>query len=218
MAPSSEPGLLVLHALALMRVADEEAVAERFGLDPGEARELLLDGEARGWVQRLRLADLSGWTLTTSGSREHSNRLALEMADVEARRAVRAVYEDFIPLNERFLAAMTHWKVRPTLLEPQAANDHRDPRWDERVLIGLHVLVREARPLCARLEQVLDRFGGYADRLTTAVRQVDRGDMAWLDQLRNVSLHAVWLELFDDLRMSLQVEEAAGGGSPRGAA
>lgn len=210
MAPSSEPGLLVLHALALMRVADEDAVVGRFVLDPREVRELLLDHEAQGWVQRLRLAGVSGWTLTTSGYREHSRQLAAEMADADAKRAVLAVYEDFIPLNERFLAALTHWKVRPTPLEPQAANDHRDPRWDERVLIGLHVLVREVRPLCARLEQVLDRFGGYEDRLTTALRRVDRGEMAWLDQLRNVSLHAVWLELFDDLRMSLQVEEAAG--------
>ncbi len=210
MAPSSEPGLLVLHALALMRVADQDAVAERFGLDPREVRELLLDDEARGWVQRLRLADVSGWTLTTSGYREHSRQLASEMADAAARRAVLAVYEEFMPLNERFLAALTHWKVRPTALEPQAANDHRDPRWDERVLIGLHVLVREVRPLCARLEQVLARFEGYGDRLTAALRRVDRGEMAWLDQLRDVSLHAVWLELFEDLRMSLQVEEPRG--------
>lgn len=211
MASSSEPGLLVLHALALMRVADEDAVVGRFGLDPSEVRELLLDAEARGWVQRLRLAGVSGWTLTTSGDREHSRQLAAEVADGEARRAVLAVYEDFIPLNERLLAALTHWKVRPTPLDPRAPNDHRDPRWDERVLIGLHVLVREVRPLCDRLEQVLERFEGYEERLSTALRHVDRGEMAWLDQLRNDSLHAVWLELFDDLRMSLQVEEAAGG-------
>jgi len=60
------------------------------------------------------------------------------------------------------------------------------------------------------LEQALVRFDGYAERLSTALRHVDRGEMAWLDQLRNVSLHAVWLELFDDLAMALQVEEAAG--------
>lgn len=210
MAPSSQPGLLVLHAVALMRVADEGAVIGRFDLDPREVRELLLDDEARGWVQRLRLAGVSGWTLTTSGYREHARQLASEMANAETRRAVLAVYEDFVPLNERFLAALTHWKVRPTPLDPRAANDHRDARWDERVLIGLHVLVREVRPLCARLEQVRDRFGGYADRLAAALRRVDRGETAWLDQLRNVSLHAVWLELFDDLRMSLQVEEPAG--------
>jgi hypothetical protein len=209
MASSSDPGLLVLHALMLMRVADHGAIAERFRLAPREVGELLLDAEARGWVRRLGLAGVSGWALTSAGHREHSRQLAEELADADARPAVLAVYEDFKPLNERFLATVTYWKVRPTPLDPRAANDHRDPRWDERVLIGLHVLVREVGPLCARLEQVLDRFGGYADRLTTALRRVDQGDTAWLDQLRNVSLHAVWLELDEDLRASLHAEKRA---------
>ena len=53
---SSEPTLLVLHAVRLLGFADEGRVAARFALDRGEVVESLEDFEAFGWVQRSRFA------------------------------------------------------------------------------------------------------------------------------------------------------------------
>jgi hypothetical protein len=205
---SSSPDFLVLHALLLAGVADAEAVARRFDLNPREVHELLLDDESRGWVQRVRLTVGTGWTLTRAGQREHSRHLAQEVgADVKS--TIRGVYEDFVPLDVRFMTALGYWQTGPAPREPWAVNEHRNSAWDERILIQFHVLLRDARPLCARLEQTLDRFRGYADRLATALRRVDRGDWTWLDQQRDVSLLSVWAELREDLQCSLEVEGAA---------
>lgn len=209
MATSSATDLLVLHALLLMGVADDLAVAQRFGLDQREVRELLLDDEARGWVHRVRHATRPAWALTGAGHQEHSRQLAAEMAAGGLRGAVLAVYEEFVPLDARFSAALAYWQVGPTPSGPLAGNEHRDGRWDDRVLIQLHVLVHQVAACCARLEQVLDRFRGYPGRLSAALRQVDKGELAWLDQLRDVSLAAVWFELREDLLTTLQLEGAA---------
>src|SRR5688572_20901844 len=58
---SSPPDLLVLHAVWLLGMADDAAVARRFGLDPAVAEELLLDFQASGWIQRVSFPDISGW-------------------------------------------------------------------------------------------------------------------------------------------------------------
>lgn len=210
MAISSPPDLLVRHALLLTGMADPATVARRFSLDEVEVGELLLDDEARGWVQRVGFADQSWWALTIAGRAEHSRRLAAEVADAGAGPVIAAVHREFRPLNARLLAAVRHWRTRPVPGDPLAANDHRNFVWDERVLIELHVLVREVRPLCERLESSLDRFAGYPERLAVALRRVDHGELAWIDGPESDSLHGVWRELRDDLLASLQVERGAG--------
>lgn len=211
MAFPSPPDLLVRHALRLRGLAEPAAIAGRFGLDEAEVRELLLDDEARGWVYQVGYAGLSGWALTAAGHAEHSRRLAAELAAAGVRPVLTAVHREFGPLHARFLAAVAHWQVRPSVEDPFAENDHRDYRWDERVLFELYVLVGAARVLCERLESSLERFAGYADRLAAALRQADRGKTAWLDRLRSDSLHGVWFELQEDLRASLQLEPDAAG-------
>jgi len=45
---TSEPAILVLHAVRLLGFADTDRVASRFGLDRAEVEESLLDFEAFG--------------------------------------------------------------------------------------------------------------------------------------------------------------------------
>jgi hypothetical protein len=64
-------------------------------LDPDMAHELLLDFEARGWVQHSSFGDRSGWSVTDAGRTENERRLGVEIGVAAVREAVRALHTDF---------------------------------------------------------------------------------------------------------------------------
>ncbi len=130
-------------------MADAAAVARRTGLAREVAEELLLDDEARGWVSRVAFADLAGWSLTEAGRVEGERRLAEELERTGAGPSVDDAHDTFARLNERFLATLTRWQIRPQPWDRLAANDHDDPVWDGRVLDELASYRRRLAPLCA---------------------------------------------------------------------
>lgn len=203
---ASSPDLLVLHALRLMGMADDGALARRFGLDRALVNETVLDHEASGRVEGVGFADLSGWTLTDLGHVEHARLIASELEESGARATVASVHERFIPLNGRVLTAVTNWQIRPLPGDPLAANDHSDWRWDERVWDALRSARRNVTPLCADLAASLDRFRGYPERLTHALDMVDDGDRSWIDRPSADSFHGAWFELHEDLLATLALK------------
>lgn len=209
MGHTSASGLLVLHAVRIRGFADSHAVARRFALDPEDARELLLDFEALGWVRHSRFADSGGWSLTERGRAENERLLRDEVEATGVRAAVSAAHDDFAKLNARFLKTITDWQVRPTPWDPLARNDHTDFRWDDRVLDALGGLGRRLRPVCTALADSLDRFDGYADRFSTAYAKVERGERSWVDRTGVDSCHTVWFELHEDLLATLGIERGS---------
>ena len=109
----------------------------------------------------------------------------------------------------RFLAAVTRWQLRPMPGDPLAANDHSDPRWDDRVITSLAELGTALGPLCEGLSAALARFGGYAARYTAAASRVQRGEVSWIDGLGIDSCHVVWIQLHEDLLATLGRGRAA---------
>jgi len=206
MAYESPTDLLVLHAIRLKGMADVGSVVERFSLDRALVEELLLDYEARRWIERVGFADLSGWTLTGTGRVENSRRLAAELAETGAREPIADSHSIFLQLNGLFLTAVTKWQIRPTPWDPLAANDHDDWRWDERVIKELASLRRRLQPVCERLSGTLTRFDGYPDRFSAALDRVDQGQTAWVDQPGIDSCHLIWFELHEDLLATLGLE------------
>ena len=79
MTHGSAEDLLVLHAVRLLGVADDHAVARRFALDPAVTKELLLGYQAFGWITWSEFAGIGGWSLTTAGRAENERRLAAEL-------------------------------------------------------------------------------------------------------------------------------------------
>jgi hypothetical protein len=116
----------------------------------------------------------------------------------------------FLPLNRRFGAACTDWQIRPARLDPMAFNDHTDWGWDERVLRTLGSVAASFRLLCAQLTEGLARFGGYADRYSSALGQVDRGHRAWVDAPDRDSCHMLWIQFHEDLLATLGIPRGPG--------
>jgi signal transduction histidine kinase len=209
MSRTSDPELLVLHAVRLLGVADDQAVANRFALDLATTKELLLDDQAFGLVTWSEFAGLGGWSLTPAGRAENERRLGAELAEAPSLTAVRAIHEDFLPFNARLQAACTRWQLRPTPTDPLAFNDHTDPAWDAVVLQELAEIGQALNSLAARLAQTLERFDGYDERFANALTQAHAGDTAWVDSASVDSCHRVWFELHEDLIATLGITRTA---------
>jgi hypothetical protein len=198
--------LLVLHAVRLRGMADNRAVAQRCGVGRKVADELLLDHQAYGWITWSEFAGVGGWSLTDPGRAENERRLAAELRAVAGGdAAVRAAHERFLPLNDRLLRACTDWQIRPVPGAAMAANDHRDPDWDGRVLTELGALSGELSPVVAELTGVLERFRGYDTRFAAALARAQAGEPSWVDRSGADSCHSVWFELHEDLVATLGI-------------
>ena len=201
---------LALHGLRVLGYAGAPRIAGRYGLDPGATAEYLLDHQARGWVSRTSFGGSSGWSLTDAGRAEDERRLAAELDLAGARDEVAAAHRQFLPLNDRLGAACTNWQIRPAPGEPLAANDHTDPRWDDRVLDTLASLGGSLRRVCEPLAGRLSRFGGYAGLYGSAVAKARAGQYAWIDAPDRDSCHLVWIQFHEDLLATLGLDRGPG--------
>lgn len=102
----STPDLLCLHAVRLLGGADTAKVAGRFGLDSDQARELLLDFQARGWVSLWEFAGDRSWSVTDLGRAENERQLTGELDACSGREVVTQAHR-FRP-TERFVRASSH--------------------------------------------------------------------------------------------------------------
>jgi len=201
----------VLHGPRVMGFAPTSGVAARYRLDRDLTHELLLDYEARGWVQHSSFAGRSGWSVTEAGRTENERRLKVELGLAGARDAVHAIHTEFVPLNRRFGSACTNWQIRPSRVDPMAFNDHTDWTWDERVLRTLTSVEQQFSHLCRRLADRLQRFDGYADRYAAALSKVDAGHRRWVDAADLDSCHTVWIEFHEDLLATLGIPRGSDG-------
>ena len=199
----SSTELLVLHGVRIKGMADMDTISRRFALDPAEVQEHLLDYEASGVIQRVAFADVRGWSLTEAGRKENERLLASELNQAAARDVVAQSHTAFVPLNARFLDAITRWQIHPTRRDAMASNDHSDWAWDERVLGELASLSEKLRRIEEPLAASLSRFAGYSDRIAAALVRVDQGQRKWVDEPNTDSCHTVWFEFHEDLLATL---------------
>ena len=150
----------------------------------------------------------SGWSLTDRGRAENERQLAAELDAQGARELVAGVHRRFLPLNARFLEAMTRWQIQPTPGNSMASNDHTDFRWDDRVISSLKSIGRQLVPLEADLVDALTRFAGYSERYNAALAHLERSEHEWADGLGIDSSHLGWIQLPEDLLASLGLDRA----------
>jgi hypothetical protein len=190
-------------------MADERAVAARFGVERALASEVLLDCQAFGWVSWSEFAGTGGWSLTEAGRAENERQLSVELEEVDGADVVREAYRVFLSLNERLQRACTDWQIRPSAEDSLAFNDHSDPAWDGKVIDELAALGHALEAVSEQLTSVLDRFQGYDVRFSTALGRVIAGDHSWVDRTGADSCHTVWFELHEDLLATLGLARGA---------
>ena len=208
MGHPSPPELLVLHGVRVAGFVDTEVLAMRLMLAPELVDELLLDAQARGWITRHSFADTTGWAVTDAGRAHDEAALAAELDAHGIRPLAEQTHLRFLPLNARFLTAMTDWQLRPQPWDRLAANDHTDWRWDERVLRSLGHIGARLGELMQPLEDALPRFQGYAVRYRHALGRVERGERDWVDGVGRDSCHAVWMQVHEDLIATLGIDRS----------
>lgn len=205
MTTSSNPRFLVLHALRVKGLASDEVVVALSGLPAAEVAERLGALLTEGLIVR-REGRMAGSMLTPSGKAAYPPLVKADVEPAERQAALAAAYDAFLPVNGDFKRVCTEWQVRTDSGQP---NDHSDPGYDEGVVARLgEVHTRVVAPL-KELTTVMDRFGTYAVRLDAALERVRSGEVAAFARPLADSYHDIWMELHQDLLLSLRRERSA---------
>lgn len=196
---------LAVHVLKVKGLASAEDLAEVTGrTDLAPALEELIGEE----LVKLRTGRIGGYTLTKAGREAHPVLLAAAVTD-EERAGVAKTYEAFLPVNGRFKQICTRWQVRDGGSEP---NDHSDPDYDARVVDELAEAHEEVVEALAPAADASCRFGRYPVRFEAALKRVRSGDAGAFARPMSNSYHDVWMELHEDLMLTLGRERDAADG------
>jgi hypothetical protein len=203
-AVHSDPRFRVLHALRVKGFAKVDVLSELTGLPVAE-----VEGELAG-LQHEELAVFrearSLWQLSPKGREEHATTLAMDVHHPHLREALSVHYGPFLKLNEEFKELCGEWQ-----LKDGSPNDHNDSGYDRRVVDRLLGVDARVQPICHELGLVLERFSPYAHRLRQTADRVDRGDRNMFTGVMCGSYHDVWMELHEDLILTLGIDRAKEG-------
>jgi hypothetical protein len=205
---STSPALLVMHALRIKGLAGEDVLSRMTGLASADVTAEATD-LTESDLAVVRTGRFAGWALTPKGRERYGDLLAEERQKVGANSDLRTAYDQFVSLNEGFKTVCTAWQVRD--LDTQLLNDHTDPAYDIEVIGRLGAIHDEVLPVIGQLRGVLSRFGGYRDRLADSYRRVQAGDRDAFTRPMSESYHDVWMELHEDLLLTLNISRDSAG-------
>lgn len=202
------PALLVMHALRIKGLAGEDVLCRMTGLVPAE----VAAQTARLTESNLAVARtgrFAGWSLTAAGRERYDELLSDERGQFGDSGDLRSAYDRFGSLNDDFKAVCTAWQVRD--LDSQLLNDHQDPAYDAEIIGRLGAVHGAVLPIVEQLSGVLRRFGGYRLRLVDSYRRVQAGDRDAFTRPMSESYHDVWMELHQDLLLTLDISRESAG-------
>jgi len=203
MAFSSQPDFLVLHAVRLKGMADSESVADVMGLPLETTHEVASDLSEQQLLDHKQTKVVSGWRLTAEGRERHQAALVDDVDRSGCAALLDECYRVFLDLNETLKVVCTDWQLRTDGSGTQVPNDHSDADHDARVRDRLGVIHGEIVPVADRLGAEYLRFGRYAPRFTRALDRLDGGDHHAFTRPLYGSYHDVWMELHQDLLLTL---------------
>jgi hypothetical protein len=204
MGISSAQRFLVLHSLRIKGFAKVDVLCELSGLAAAEVE---------GHLKALAEAELAMfrearalWQLSPKGREAHGAALAEDVKQVGLQEGLRARYEDFLELNDAFKVLCGDWQLRDG-----NPNDHSDATYDEAVIDRLGGIDGRAQPILRTMGDAVDRFAGYGPRLAGTVGKVAAGDHHLFTGVMCNSYHDIWMELHEDLILSLGIDRAKEG-------
>ena len=140
---------------------------------------------------------LSKYLLTAAGRRVLGEALKRERERIGSEELDR-IYAGFMNLDVELKRLASVWQVYASG-PPPILNDHKDPRYDERIIRNLVRLHHRVTPLLERLAQQCPRYSVYAARLSHALSRLTEGASECFTSAHVDSYHNVWFELHEDL-------------------
>ncbi|HEX9260704.1 MAG TPA: hypothetical protein VF855_14280 [Acidimicrobiales bacterium] len=204
MGHQSDPRFRVLHALRVKGFAKSDVLADLTGLPLGDVEEELAGLQAAELAAFREARAL--WQLTPHGRVGHADALAKDVHAPHLREAMSRHYEPFLELNEEFKELCGEWQLRDG-----SPNDHSDAAYDGRVIEKLTLIDQRAQPICTALGQIMDRFAPYGPRLGHTAQRVQQGEHNLFTGVMCGSYHDVWMELHEDLILTLGIDRAKEG-------
>jgi hypothetical protein len=194
----------VAHALRIKQVAtvvELATMASMTALEVERSLEALQEAGEATLRARHQL-----WQLTPEGIAHHAGWLAHEADHGAGVELVRRSYADFLPLNVALKEQCGRWQLRHG--QP---NDHDDAAYDAAVKQGLGAIDARAGDVLATMSAALTRLGGYRPRLASALARLDQGEADAFTGVLCGSYHDVWMELHQDLILTLGIDRRAEG-------
>lgn len=205
MSPSS-PRFRALHALRIKGFAKADVVAEVAGLAQPEAESVLSRLAAEQFAAFREARSL--WQLTPSGKDHHRQELSVD-ASPEVRAAIEAVYPAFLELNVAFKSLCGDWQLVDG--DPSRINDHLDAAYDAKIIQRLLSFDKAGRTVVAAIGNAHDRMSPYASRLGGSLDRLKAGETKMFTGVMCNSYHDVWMELHEDLILTLGIDRTAEG-------
>ncbi|MDT0201663.1 hypothetical protein [Nocardioides sp. AE5] len=193
----------VLHALRVKGLARPEVLSGLSGVPGSELESVTAPLVEQGLVIA-RTGAMAGYMLTPAGKDEAARLLGEDAETAAARDALVAFDEAFLPHNTAFKQLCTRWQMRD-----DQPNDHSDTAYDDAVIAELAAFHGEFTPLLDKVGQDLARMGRYAPRLAAALARLQEGDQGSFARPMYDSYHDIWMELHNDVVLSLQRERSA---------
>lgn len=182
--------LAVTHALRVRGMADAKALGEISGLDMPRVEKVLEALTERGHAKALT-GRIKGFTLTPSGV-ARAVLLAGDAFTADVRKRLTPVYEAFLGPNRAFKQVITDWQQR-----------HESKVDENKIKSALGDVHDATSDILERAVAIDKRFEHYLNRLDGALARFDGGDANALARPLSGSYHDVWMELHQDLLLTL---------------
>jgi hypothetical protein len=197
---------LLLHVARVKGLAPVAILADMAGMSPDAATSALTSLQAQGHME-WKEGRFAGWKITPSGREAHKVVIDQEFsAPTFPKTALGEAYEGFSSLNTAFKTLCTAWQVREGTND---MNDHADKKYDKAVIKRLEKLHVDALKAVDQLVSGLARLATYGPRLSNALARVQAGEQAAFARPMADSYHDIWMELHQDLLVTLKLERTA---------
>ena len=200
----SDESFVVLHALRIKGFSSVGALCELSGSSEPEAQSHLEAWQEAGNVKFREPRSL--WQITPEGKVAHLDLLETDAGRDGFRSGIAAEYQSFLGINEELKHLCTNWQLMNGNI-----NDHSNAAYDQGVIQRLHDLNERATPIVSAFGSVARRMAGYAPRLGDSVAAVMGGDTRLFTGVMCGSFHDVWMELHEDLILTLQIDRSVEG-------
>ncbi|MBV6755106.1 MarR family transcriptional regulator [Rhodococcus opacus] len=179
----------VLHRLRVSGLATAEPLVQGTGHSRQTIQSILDDAVARGLAKSRTGGRVEGYMLTSQG-RERHTELRARQVSVNEVEALTIAYEAFLAPNREFKQLTTEWQT-------EAAGD------TGRILPRLVQLHEQLGKVLSFAVSATPRMKHYQPQFDSAIAAFRGGDTGALARPMSGSYHDVWMELHEDLLVTL---------------